>query len=45
VGVRKPVNTGAAIVAVALAAFIGTVIVIVQALVRVAARVRGPHTR
>jgi hypothetical protein len=39
--VARPVHTGAAVLAVVVAAFIGTVIVIVQTVVRGAARVKG----
>jgi len=38
---RKPVNLGGAVIAVIFAALIGTVLIIVQALVRVVARRRG----
>jgi uncharacterized membrane protein YcjF (UPF0283 family) len=41
--VQKPVRAGAAITAVAVAALIGSVIVIAQALVRLAARLHGRH--
>jgi hypothetical protein len=39
--IRKPVNVGGAVIAVFLAAVIGTIAVFAQALVRIVARRRG----